>query len=66
MALYRLVASLVVLAYAAAFVALCMAAWLIVIAVGRVHPRLTPRRACDWFREFLRESVAHVRALDPS
>lgn len=62
---YRLIASLMVLACAMAFVAVCMAAWLLVIAVGLLHPKLSPRRACDWTRDFIRESVAHVRALDP-
>jgi hypothetical protein len=64
MFVYRLLVAAVVLACMAAAVALMMAAWLAVIAVGLLNPRLTPRRACDWTRELIRASVAHVRALD--
>jgi len=66
MVFYRLVAGLVCVAIAATFVALAMAAWIVVIAVGLLHPRLTPRRSCDWLREFMRQSWLVVRALDPT
>jgi hypothetical protein len=41
---------------ATVLVALAMAAWIVVFLVGLLHPKLTPRRSCDWFREFLRLS----------
>jgi len=61
----QLVRFVVCLAIAATFVSLAAVAWLVVIAVGLLHPHLSPRRSCDWFREFLRQSGAQVKALDP-
>ena len=52
MALYRLIASFVVLAFMMAATALMAAGWLAVILVGLLHPQLSPRRACDWSPRF--------------
>jgi hypothetical protein len=60
---YRLVAALVVVAFMAAATVIMAAAWIVVILGGVVHPRLTPRRACDWSVAFIREAVAVVRGL---
>lgn len=60
---WQLLRAMVVLSIMASAVAIMMAAWLIVALVGLVHPRLTPRQACDWFREFLGSATAQVKSL---
>jgi hypothetical protein len=59
-----LVVGIVAMTIAMAFVSLCMAAWIVVILIGLVHPRLTVRQACDWFLELIRAGTAQVKSLD--
>lgn len=56
----RVVHFAVCLAIATALVSLAMAAWIVVFLIGVIHPRLTPRQSCDWFRELLRQSGRRV------
>jgi hypothetical protein len=63
--LYRVIAFIVVCGLMAAAVVIMAAAWLGVILIGLIHPRLSPRRACDGLIAFLHESVQLVRSLDP-
>jgi hypothetical protein len=65
LALYRLIAAIVVLGMMMAATAIMMATWLAVIAFGVLAPGWTPRRACTGWLAFIHEAVAHVRALDP-
>jgi predicted membrane-bound spermidine synthase len=55
-----LFAFLIRVAVAAGIVIVIAATWALVILVGLLHPRLTPRKACDWYSEFLREASVLV------
>jgi hypothetical protein len=52
------------LAITVAFLTITVAAWVVVIIAGLLHPRSTPRRACDSFNAFLHESGRLIHGLD--
>jgi hypothetical protein len=62
-AAWRILCFMVIASFCIAGVAILFASWIIVALVGLVHPRLTPRRACDWYRDFLHTATALVREL---